>query len=137
MSFFFPRPPSKSTRTRNEKEEKQNGLSYRDQQLSRQQALQRHEPAEHRHLPQRGAQVGQPVRREGAAQRVDDEQRRGGGGAREVVGQRVVEAGGDVRGVEGAVGRVEGDVAKGHHGVGEHDEDLFFSGISSGEKKGG
>ena len=103
---------------------KEKRKSYRDQELSRQQALQRHEPREDSHLPHRGAHVGQSVRCKGAAERVDDEQRRGGGGAGQIVGQGVIEPGGDVGGVEGAVGSVEGDVAEGHHGVGEHDEDL-------------
>ena len=47
----------------------------------------------------------------------------------------MIEPRGDVGGVEGAVGGVERDVAEGHHGVGEHDEDLLDSGKREGAKR--
>ena len=137
MSFFFfvLFSSRRLSRARKKEKKKTQTFPYRDQQLSSQQTLQRHKPPKGHHLSKRRAQISQSVRSISPAQRVDHEQRRGGGGAGEVVSERMIEPRGDVGGVEGAVGGVERDVAEGHHGVGEHDEDLLDSGKREGAKR--
>ena len=92
-------------------------------QLHRGQGLQRlQQPVDH-DVPDPGLERREAVRREAADERVEHDKRPRRERVGDVVGQRVVQPGGDVGGVERAVRDVERHVAEGQQLEGHHREE--------------